>query len=466
MSLINQVLKDLEKRHAGADASGLARALRPLPEERTRLGVWITCAVIAIALAAGGGWWWTMRDRIVPVLVAKKIPAAQSTPIPGAVPQPAPQPSQPVLAKVDATAAVAAPVATNPAPVSAAALPATGPSSATSTPVSAPAVQLPVGNAASKDAESSPSQRPASASRMDHAVAVNQMSAPLAPVVPAAGPAPGRRSLALPSGGLQDKTNITTPSNPQPLQPTDTEASPAKPSPTPAHSKPVPVVQASPKIVASARSVESSEVKTPSEDPNIEKQVRPQTDRERAEDKFRQGMNALQNGRVAEAESALSEALRIDPMADNARQALLSMYVEAGRRDEAEKLLEDRLQVDHKHFGFAMALARLQLERGKNAEALATLQRSVSVGETNADYQAMFANALARVARHKEAAERFAVAARLAPRNPLWQMGLGMELRAESRNAEARAAFQRARELGGLNAQLTAYLDQQLRELQ
>jgi MSHA biogenesis protein MshN len=201
-------------------------------------------------------------------------------------------------------------------------------------------------------------------------------------------------------------------------------------------------------------------------DTNIAKQVRPQSERERAESSFRLGMNALQGGNVAEAEAALHEALRIDPLADKARQALLGIYVEAGRRDDAERLLEERLQLDRKHFGFAMALARLQLEHTNNGEALATLQRSLPYGENSADYQAMLANALARVGRHKEAAERFAAASRLAPRNPVWQMGIGVELRADNRNAEARAAFQRARELGGLNAQLTAYLDQQLRELQ
>jgi len=201
-------------------------------------------------------------------------------------------------------------------------------------------------------------------------------------------------------------------------------------------------------------------------DANIDKQVRPPSDRDRAEASFRQGMTLLSNGNVAEAESALREALRVDPLTDKARQALLGIYVEAGRRDDAERLLEDRLQLDRKHFAFAMALARLQLERGGNGDALITLQRSLPYGESSADYHAMLANALSRVSRHKEAAERFDAAARLAPRNPLWQMGLGVELRADNRGAEARAAFQRARELGGLNAQLTAYLDQQLRELQ
>jgi MSHA biogenesis protein MshN len=199
---------------------------------------------------------------------------------------------------------------------------------------------------------------------------------------------------------------------------------------------------------------------------NIEKQVRPPTNRDQADASFRRGMHLLQNGNVAEAEVALREALRVDPLIDKARQALLGMYVEAGRREDAERLLEDRLQIDRKHSGFAMALARLQLERGSNGDALITLQRSMPYGESSADYQAMLANALARVSRHKEAAERFDAASRLAPRNPLWLMGLGLELRADNRNNEARAAFQRARELGGLNAQLTSYLDQQLRELQ
>jgi Flp pilus assembly protein TadD len=44
-------------------------------------------------------------------------------------------------------------------------------------------------------------------------------------------------------------------------------------------------------------------------------------------------------------------------------------------------------------------------------------------------------------------------------------MGLGVELRSDNRSSEARVAFQRARELGGLNPQLASFVDQQLTEL-
>jgi MSHA biogenesis protein MshN len=77
----------------------------------------------------------------------------------------------------------------------------------------------------------------------------------------------------------------------------------------------------------------------------------------------------------------------------------------------------------------------------------------------------MFANALGRLGRHREAAERYQAAARLALRNPVWLMGMGIELRADNRLPEARAAFQQARELGGLNPQLAGFVEQQLREL-
>jgi MSHA biogenesis protein MshN len=247
---------------------------------------------------------------------------------------------------------------------------------------------------------------------------------------------------------------------------TESTAALATARPNPVRAKPRALPELPAKASAPGSSPEYPDAKEAQGDTNIEKQVRPPSDRERADTSFRQGMSSLQNGNVAEAESALREALRVDPLADKARQALLGIYVEAGRREDAERLLEERLQLDRKQYGFAMALARLQLERGSNGDALITLQRSLPHGENSADYQAMLANALSRVSRHKEAAERFDAATRLAPRNPLWQMGLGVELRADNRNAEARAAFQRARELGGLNAQLTAFLDQQLRELQ
>jgi MSHA biogenesis protein MshN len=250
-----------------------------------------------------------------------------------------------------------------------------------------------------------------------------------------------------------------------------TEAAAATPTPD-SGAKPArkartksPVSDAAKRGLPAVQSAEYPEPDGPAPAPSIDKQVRPLSDRERAEAEFRRGMLALQGGNDTEGEDRLRAALAIDPLADKARQALLGLYVQRGRREDAERLLEDRLRLDRRHAGFAMALARLQLERGANGEALVSLQRTLPYGESNVDYQGMLATTLARVGRHKEAAERYEAATRLAPRNPLWLMGMGVELRADNRPEEARAAFQRAKDVGGLDGQLASFVDQQIKEL-
>jgi MSHA biogenesis protein MshN len=424
MSLINQVLKDLEKRHAG-EMKGAARAVRHLPEEGSRRSLWIVAGLVG-AGALGGAAWWYLSHPLSPV----KVPDANS--------------------RVAATAApaLAPPLPAPPAGVAGTpAMSSSGPSGMAEQPVS-------LSSAASMaERGAGPALSPAAATpAVDTTVNVPKATAGVPP------PPPPLPSAALSQPLVPPAAAFTAAAG-------DIAAAPAKPATKPARkSKPKPAVTENPPDtgtpIAEYPEPDAVELQT-----NIDKQVRPQTDRERAEAELRRAMTALHDGRTAEAEDRLRAALAIDPSSDKARQALLGLYIERGRREDAERLLEDRLRADRKHGGFAMALARLQLERGANGDALITLQRSLPYGETSADYQAMLANALSRVGRHREAAERFDAAARLAPRNPLWLMGLGMELRADGRSAEARAAFQRAQEVGGLNGQLAGFVEQQLREL-
>jgi len=412
MSLINQVLKDLERRHAG-EGCGAARAVRPLPEDGPRRGLWIALGVLAICVLGGGGAWWYLsgsesHPAATPPLAKK--PARPAASVPNVAPDSNSSPQSPSAATAQAPAANASLPTTPPPPT---------PAQSVTAPAGPPAKVNP-GMAAM-------SRAPASAS--------GPVSAPPAKALP-----PTEASAATP-----------------------TADSAAKP-PRKARSK-SPGSDAAKHGLPAVQSAEYPEPDGPAPAPSIDKQVRPLSDRERAEAEFRRGMLALQGGNDTEGEDLLRAAQAIDPLADKARQALLGLYVQRGRREDAERLLEDRLRLDRRHAGFAMALARLQLERGANGGALVSLQRTLPYGDSNVDYQAMLATTLARVGRHKEAAERYEAATRLAPRNPLWPMGMGVELRADNRPEEARAAFQRAKDLGGLDGQLAAFVDQQIKEL-
>ena len=80
MSLINQVLQDLEKRHAsGGEARSLHGAVRVLPEPPRGRG-WATLIVAGLVLTlggAGGVWWLLPRQEATAARPAAPSPAAQ-----------------------------------------------------------------------------------------------------------------------------------------------------------------------------------------------------------------------------------------------------------------------------------------------------------------------------------------------------------------------------------------------------
>ncbi len=106
MSLINQVLRDLDQRHA--DAPGRPAAVRPLPAERPAAH-W-TGRLVPWALAVGGlaasAWLWSLRERPVPA-VADPPPPQASAPTGVAADVPAPASTPVVIAAAPAASMVA-----------------------------------------------------------------------------------------------------------------------------------------------------------------------------------------------------------------------------------------------------------------------------------------------------------------------------------------------------------------------
>ena len=401
MSLINQVLQDLERRHGGGvEVRELVRAVRPLPRRRAYRTLWIVvsgCAASAVLL------WVLFKPQALPVPALWTAVAAPVAPQSGAHTAPAVelQPSgqsatgrgsseivvvRPDGGSVDGIPQAAAPAGTNPRSLV------------------TPATRPPARSAAAAGAPATPLAPRAQSATPPGSVALT----------PAAGTGPQRgreeesvRGNAVPqsaakTGHKADATSGLSGGHADPSAPLEAHA-------------------------------EHPEADGTTPEPSIQKQERVPSQRERAEAEVRRGLTALQSGDVPEAEDRLHQALAIDPLADKARQALVGLYVERGRSEDAERLLEERLRIDSHHAGFAMATARLQLERGANAEALATLERSARYGEGSAGYQAIFANAFARMGQHKEAAERYQAATRLAPQSALWLLGLGVELKADHR---------------------------------
>ena len=414
MSLINQMLQDLEKRRASAAERGaVPNQVRVLPSTgKTRLGAWIVMGGIALTALAGWQYWLTQqRVAMSSPLLAAQAQGAESIAAPGVK----------YLAEGPATL-LALDLAVLPAPKAVlAARPPVAPL-AGAAPSTAASAEAPVAD---------PKLKPPLAM-----AAVIGTEAPAAPVASAAKVVPpAGDAKAASASGVSNVSNIA----------------------------PVPPVAPKPR---SADAGGEPRVQLAATGAQIDKRMQMLTPAQMAENEYREAANFLGQGRLVEAQDSFRQALQHNPLHAGARQGLFGLLVDAKRTTEAEQLLKDGLKLNANQPGLAMALARLQLDRADANAAIETLQASAASAQNSPDYLAFFAGLLQRQSRHREAVEQYLAALRLAPNSGVWLMGLGISLQALGRNTDAQDAFRRARASNTLNPDLQAFVDQRLRQLQ
>jgi MSHA biogenesis protein MshN len=198
-------------------------------------------------------------------------------------------------------------------------------------------------------------------------------------------------------------------------------------------------------------------------EPLIEKQLRQPSAAERAEAGYRRGLAAARQGLADEAVGIYRAALADQAEHAGARQALAALLIEARRYDEAEDVLRKGTDIAAARLPSVLALARLQVERNQAAAALETLQKHATAGERSAEYQGFAGALMNRAGRSAEAVAHYQAATRLAPGEGRWWAGLGIALDAAGKGPEARDAYQKARSLLGLPADLAQHVEQRLR---
>jgi MSHA biogenesis protein MshN len=192
------------------------------------------------------------------------------------------------------------------------------------------------------------------------------------------------------------------------------------------------------------------------------KLIKETTPQQKAESDYRQATQLQQQGRIAEAIQSLEQALKSEPQHNAAFQLLIALFLESKRHDEAMVWLQRSLQNDINQPGLAMVLARLQVEKKQQATAIETLQKSLLAAAERPDYWAFLAALMQRESRHAEASELYARAVKKNPQNGVWWMGMGISLQAENRRTEALDAFVHAKSATGLSAELVAFVEQKI----
>ncbi len=202
----------------------------------------------------------------------------------------------------------------------------------------------------------------------------------------------------------------------------------------------------------------------------IGKQIRPD---QKSENYYRQALSYLQQGRVSEALANLTLALEANPSNHEARQTLAGLLLDNKRNDEARATLATGLAIAPEQNDFRMALARLQVEAGDHTGALTTLEQGLSYAKDNADYQNFLATLLQRANRHEEAISHYTIALSLNSTVPTGTpnattsmlVGLGISLQAIGKLEQSQEAFTRVQSSTTLSPELSIFVDQRLKQI-
>jgi MSHA biogenesis protein MshN len=197
----------------------------------------------------------------------------------------------------------------------------------------------------------------------------------------------------------------------------------------------------------------------------ISKQPTRLSPKQQADNEYRRAYQLMRQGRNTEALAGYEGALLLDARHDQARQAMVSLLLEKKRNADAERVLQEGLAINPQQTDFAMLLARLQADRNALPIALDTMLKTLPYAEKQPEYLAIVAALMQRQNNHQEAIDYYRKALQLKPQAGVWLMGLGISLRASQQNIEAREAFKRALDSNTLSTELQAYVSQQLKEL-
>ncbi|HET7569957.1 MAG TPA: tetratricopeptide repeat protein [Gammaproteobacteria bacterium] len=229
----------------------------------------------------------------------------------------------------------------------------------------------------------------------------------------------------------------------------------AKTAPAPAPA-PAPVQKPKPAVHRVARHAEPAMIKKP----------RPATPAQRAAATYAAGMSAAQAGDIVRAETEFRAALAADPTAYGAREALAALLNQQGKMKLAIQLFVTGMQADPAHRErFARAYARLLVAHNQVAQAVTILKDTLPPAAQAPEHYAFLAALEERQGQHQAAVTNYAKALAVQPAQGRWWAGLAVAYDQLREPDKALAAYQRARDAGGLGVTLATYVNQRISAL-
>jgi MSHA biogenesis protein MshN len=186
-----------------------------------------------------------------------------------------------------------------------------------------------------------------------------------------------------------------------------------------------------------------------------------------AEQAYRRGQMALAAGRNQEGTAALMQALEQHPAHLAARQALVSELLRQQRPAEAGGIMAEGLRLDPTQLSMRLRYAELLMTQGALEKARDLLLQGPPQSPASApQLHALLGAIYQRLGQYQAAGQEYQALLTSQPDNALWQMGLGIAREHAGVPDEAIVAYRAALDGRGLSPALNNYIRQRLAVLQ
>ena len=197
----------------------------------------------------------------------------------------------------------------------------------------------------------------------------------------------------------------------------------------------------------------------------IEKRERPLTNQQHAEQVFRKAVKSLAQGKSVQAQAELDQAIQLSPRHVRARETKAAALMNQGRMSEASASLKEGLLLNPQASPLAKLYARILVEQGGVVEAIQVLERTQPTITVDPEYHALLAALYQQAGQHVQAVSVYQRIVSARPAVAQWWLGLAVSLESLQESAQALNAYQQAWRLGGLSKTVRQYIAQRIESL-
>ncbi len=181
---------------------------------------------------------------------------------------------------------------------------------------------------------------------------------------------------------------------------------------------------------------------------------------------YRAGLKELERGDLATAEASFKRALLVNPNLLDARLQLIKILQQQMKLTTAETVLQQGLALTPANFNLRKIYAELLLSSQRQNEAIELLKTRPLPGiAQDLEYYALLAALYQDSGQYEIASSLYAQLLKIKPQAPLWWMGMAISLEHSGSAEQARNAYRQALELPGLSPDLQSFIQSRLQLL-